>query len=366
MFIYQRKNWPNFVWNTESLISLLGKVHTLQGKIVGQMEAIGFELRSEAELSTLTLDILKTSEIEGEFLNPQQVRSSLAKRLGMDIPYIIHSERDVDGVVEMMLDVLKKYDEPLTSDRLFDWQASLFPSGRSGMYKINVGRWRDDSSGPMQVVSGVLGNETVHFQAPPAEAIGDEMKKFLIWFNGENQIDSVLKAGIAHLWFVTVHPFEDGNGRIARALTDMLLARAGNVRQRFYSMSTQIRKERNNYYTILENSQKGELDITLWLEWFLTCLLNALKSADEILNKVMSKHRFWNRYSKDLFNKRQIKMLEILLESFFGKLTTSKWAKITKCSPDTALRDIQDLVGKDILEKDNAGGRSTNYILSLD
>ncbi len=249
MFIYQRKNWPNFVWNTESLLSLLGKVHNLQGKIFGQMDAIGFELRSEAELRTLTLDILKTSEIEGEFLNPQQVHSSLARRLVIVISDMIHSERDVDGVVEMMLDVQKRYDEPLTTERLFSWQASLFPSGRSGMYKINVGKWRDGLSDPMQVVSGVLGNETVHFQAPQAETIGDEMEKFLIWFNKENQIDSVLKAGIAHLWFVTVHPFVDGNGRIARALTDMLLTRADNDRQRFYSMSTQIRKERNRYYS---------------------------------------------------------------------------------------------------------------------
>ncbi len=364
MFIYQNSNWPNFIWNNERLITLLGNVRNLQGKLIGKMESLGFELRNEASLETLTLEIIKSTEIEGEILNPEQVRSSIARRLGMEIAGLIPSDRNVDGVVDMVLDAIQKYNEPLTKNRLLDWHFSLFPTGRSGMYKIIVGNWRDDSTGEMQVVSGAMGKEKVHFQAPSANQINKEITQFLNWVNNENSIDPVIKAAIAHLWFVTIHPFEDGNGRITRALTDMLLTRSDGVSQRFYSMSAQIRIERKDYYQILETTQKGTLDITKWLEWFLNCLLNALNQSDQILSKVLDKHKFWNNYAKVTLNERQVKILNKLLDGFNGKLTSGKWAKIGKCSADTALRDIQDLITKGILVKEEAGGRSTNYILN--
>ncbi|MEM6265737.1 MAG: Fic family protein [Bacteroidota bacterium] len=362
-FIYQKRDWPNFLWNNERLITVLGKVRNLQGKIIGSMESLGFELRSEATLEALTLEILTTNEIEGEILNPEQVRSSVARRLGMDIAGLVPSDRNVEGVVDMMMDAVGKYNEPLTEERLFDWHYALFPTGRSGMYTLIVGNWRDDSTGPLQVVSGPMGREQVHFQAPTATAIGPEMSAFINWVNNEKTIDPVIKAGIAHLWFVTIHPFEDGNGRIARAITDMLLTRADGVSQRYYSMSSQIRIEREAYYRQLEFSQKGSLDITDWLEWFLSCLLNALIASSSLLSKVISKHTFWTKWAKTPMNDRQSLMLNKLLDGFKGKLTTSKWAKIAKCSNDTALRDIQDLVKKGILAKEEAGGRSTSYIL---
>jgi len=362
-FIYQKQDWPKFRWDNEHLISLLGEVRNIQGKLIGSMETLGFDLKNEASLETLTLDVIKTTEIEGEILNPEQVRSSLARRLGMDIAGLIPSDRNVDGVVDMMLNAIQNYESDLSEERLCDWHFSLFPTGRSGMYKISVGKYRDDSSGPMQVISGAMGKEKIHFQAPAASTLKDEMNIFLKWFNVDHTHDPVIKAGIAHLWFITIHPFDDGNGRIARAITDLLLTRADGVSRRYYSMSSQILKERKEYYRILESSQKGPLEITMWLDWFLNCLLNALKSSDEVLSKVMYKHRFWNKNAKATLNVRQILMLNKLLDDFVGKLTSSKWAKMTKCSSDTALRDIQDLMTKKILRKEAAGGRSTNYEL---
>lgn len=361
LYIYQQDNWPRFFWNNEEILAILGKVRNLQGRLMGKMESLGFELQNEALLGTLTLDVLKSSEIEGEILNPEQVRSSLARRLGMDVSGLIPSDRDVEGVVEMMLNATQHFNELLTKDRLFAWHSAMFPSGRSGMYKIIVGNWRNDSTGPMQVVSGALGKEKIHYQAPDAALLENEMNLFINWFNSEENLDPVIKSALAHLWFVTLHPFEDGNGRMARALTDMLLARADGSPQRFYSMSAQIRLERNEYYQILEKTQKGTLDVTEWLQWFLNCLLNALVASDETLAKVLFKHQFWNTHATDILNNRQIKLLNKLLDGFDGKFTSSKWAKIAKCSPDTALRDIQDLSNKQILRKEPGGGRSTSY-----
>ena len=330
---------------------------------MGRMESLGFDLRNEATLETLTLDVLKSTEIEGEYLNPDQVRSSIARRLGLEIAGSVESDRNVDGVVEMMLDATQNCFNPLTAERLFDWHAALFPTGRSGMYKITVANWRTDSTGPMQVVSGAMGKEKVHFQAPDSSLVESEMSRFLDWFNKSSELDLVLKASVAHLWFVTIHPFDDGNGRITRALTDMLLAQSDRSSQRFYSMSAQIRLERKQYYEILEKTQKGNLDITDWIKWFLNCLLNALKSTDTILNRVLFKADFWTRHAKTIMNERQKKLLNKILDGFEGKLTSSKWAKIAKCSKDTAIRDINDLINKNILKKDEAGGRSTNYEL---
>jgi len=362
-FIHQQLNWPNFSWENDEIVNLLSEARNLQGRLIGKMESLGFDLRNEAILDTLTLDVIKTSEIEGEYLNPDQVRSSIARKLGMEIAGSVESDRNVDGVVEMMLDATQNYSDPLTAERLFNWHAALFPTGRSGMYKITVAGWRKDTTGPMQVVSGAIGKEKVHFQAPDSSLVEKEMNLFLDWFNNYLKIDLVIKAAIAHLWFVTIHPFDDGNGRITRALTDMLLAQSDKSNQRFYSMSAQIRTERKEYYEILEKTQKGNLDITDWLKWFLNCLINALKSTDSVLVRVLSKADFWARHSKTIINERQKKLLNIILDGFDGKLTSSKWAKIAKCSKDTAIRDINDLIEKNILQKEAAGGRSTNYEL---
>lgn len=362
-FIHQQDDWPNFQWDSDKIVSLLSEARNLQGRLLGKMESLGFDLRNEALLDTLTMDVLKSSEIEGEFLNPDQVRSSIARKLGMEISGSVESDRDVDGVVEMMLDATQNCFKPLTADRLFDWHAALFPTARSGMYKITVADWRKDSTGPMQVVSGAMGMEKVHFQAPDSSLVEEEMKLFLDWFNNNVKTDLVLKAATAHLWFITIHPFEDGNGRIARALTDMLLAQSDKSNQRFYSMSAQIRIQRKEYYEMLENTQKGNLDITEWIKWFLNCLINSLKSTDSVLVRVLFKADFWTKHSKILINERQNKLLNKLLDGFDGKLTSSKWAKIAKCSKDTAIRDINDLIDKDILQKESAGGRSTNYEL---
>jgi Fic family protein len=363
MYLYDNQNWPIFEWNSEKLLPLLAYVRNRQGKLIGKMGALGFELQNEANLEILTVEILKSTEIEGEFLDREQIRSSIARRLGLDISGLVYSERNVDGIVDLMLDATKKYDKELTKERLFSWHASLFPAGQSGIYKIITGNWRDDSTGPMQVVSGALGKEKVHYQAPPANQIENEMRIFFDWFNLEQNVDPVLKAAIAHLWFVTLHPFEDGNGRISRALSDMLLARSDEQSYRFYSMSTQIRKERNSYYDILEKAQKGSLDITNWFEWFLKCLLNSIESSEKLLEKVIYKHEFWLQNSKVSINDRQRKILNMLMDDFEGVLNTTKWAKIGKCSQDTALRDIQDLIEKGILAKSEQGGRSTNYEL---
>ena len=362
-FIHQQNNWPNFTWESDEFVNLLSEARNLQGRLMGKMESLGFDLRNEALLDTLTLDVLKSTEIEGKILNPDQVRSSIARRLGMEIAGSVESDRNVDGMVEMMIDATKNCFNPLTAERLFDWHAALFPTGRTGIYKITVADWRRDTTGPMQIVSGAMGKERVHFQAPDSSLIENEMNLFLDWFNKSEETDLVIKAAVAHLWFVTIHPFDDGNGRITRALTDMLLAQSDKSTQRFYSMSAQIRLERKQYYEILEKTQKGNLEITEWISWFLISLINALKSTDSILNRVLFKADFWNRHSKTLINERQKKLLNIILDGFDGKLTSSKWAKIAKCSKDTAIRDINDLIEKNILQKEAAGGRSTNYEL---
>ncbi len=330
------------------------------------MQQLGFPLREEAVLQTLTEDVLKSSEIEGEILDKDQVRSSIARRLGMETAALPSGDRNVEGVVEMMLDATQKYKEQLTQDRLFGWHASLFPTGRSGMRKIVVGAWRDEKSGPMQVVSGPFGREHVHYEAPVAGRLDPEMQAFLDWFNTADDMDLVLKAAVAHLWFVTIHPFEDGNGRIARAIADMSLARSEESPQRFYSMSAQIRIERNAYYEILESTQKGDLDITSWIEWFLGCLDRAFGGAEKTLAIVFQKADFWKKHSAAPLNERQRNIINRLLDGFEGKLTSSKWALIEKCSPDTALRDIADLVERGILTKDAGGGRSTSYSLVQD
>jgi len=365
IYIYQQSDWPNFKWESKDIILPLSRVRHLQGKLVGKMETLGFKLRNEAVLETLTTEVIKSSEIEGQILDLDQVRSSIARRLGIEVWGLVSSDRNVDGIVEMMVDATQNYDRSMTIDRLSGWHSALFPAGRSGMYKIIVGKWRDDSTGPMQVVSGAMGKEKVHYQAPPASDISKEMKKFLSWFNKDTEDDLILKSSLAHLWFLTIHPFEDGNGRIARALSEMLLTRSDGSSQRFYSMSAQIRSERKNYYNILEKTQKGTTNITEWVIWYLKCLENALNSSDVIHSKVLYKHKFWTKFATEVLNNRQILLINKLLDDFTGQLTTSKWAKITKCSQDTALRDIQDLLNKKILQKNTSGGRSTNYTLVM-
>ena len=363
-FIYQQPDWPSFKWDAGRLNQLLSDVRHQQGKLLGKMERLGFDLQTEATLQTMTLDVLKSSEIEGEILDSEQVRSSIARRLGIEIGGLIAVDRNVEGIVEMMLDATQYFDKPVSAERLFNWHAALFPTGRSGMYKITTGTWRDNPPhDPMQVVSGAMGKEKVHYEAPPADEVPGEMDKFLNWFNETTDIDPVLKAAIAHLWFVTIHPFDDGNGRIARAVADLQLARADGTAQRFYSMSAQIRKERNAYYTTLEKTQRGNLDITEWLEWFLECLGRALNAPEEILLLIFKKASFWKVHEKTIFNPRQVFLLNKLLDKFEGKLTTSKWAKIAKCSHDTALRDINDLIEKKVLVKEEGGGRSSSYVL---
>jgi Fic family protein len=362
-YIYELLPWPRFRWSEEEIAKALSEAHRRQGLLAGRMQALGFHLQQEAELSTLTEEVIKSSEIEGEILDRDQVRSSIAERLGMDAGGLPAADRNVEGVVDMMIDATKNFAEPLTKERLFGWHAALFPAGRSGMHKITVGTWRTDKKGPMQVTSGAIGHEKVHYQAPAAVLLEDEMKAFLDWYNAKEDIDPVIKAAQAHLWFVTIHPFDDGNGRIARAITDMSLARAESSAQRFYSMSAQIRLERHAYYAILEQTQKGNLDITPWLAWFLACLNKALDGAENILAAVLQKAEFWKKHAATPFNERQRNIVNRLLDGFEGKLTTSKWAKLGKTSPDTALRDINDLVTRGILKKDESGGRSTSYSL---
>jgi Fic family protein len=359
--IYEQTDWPEFRWNSEAQAQQLAAVRHRQGRLIGRMQALGFPLREEAVLKTLTEDVLKSSEIEGEILDKDQVRSSIARRLGMDAGALPPADRNVDGVVEMMLDATQRFKEPLTDERLFGWHAALFPTGRSGLSKIKVGAWRDAASGPMQVLSGPYGREKVHYEAPGADRLNQDMKAFLAWYNADDKLDPVIKAALAHLWFVTIHPFDDGNGRIARAIADMSLARSEDSPQRFYSMSAQIRVERNAYYDMLEATQKGDLDVTSWLEWFLACLDRAFDGAETILTHVFRKAEFWKKHAEAALNKRQRDILNRLLDGFEGKLTSSKYAMIEKCSPDTALRDINELVERGILAKDVGGGRNTSY-----
>ena len=363
-YIHERPDWPKYHWDQQKLAPTLVAVRHRQGRLIGRMEAIGFPLRKEAELETLTLDVLKSSEIEGEVLNPEQGRSSIARRLGMDIAGAIPADRHVEGVVEMMLDATQNFDKPLTAERLFGWHAALFPTRRSGLHKIIVGAWRDDSKGPMQVVSGPIGHEKVHYEAPKAKRLEAEMGKFINWANKKSDIDPVLRSALAHLWFVTIHPFDDGNGRIARAIADWALAQSENSSQRFYSMSSQIRLERNDYYDILKETQKGTLDVTEWMEWFLGCLDRAIAGTESSLAGVFRKAKFWENTAEKNINDRQRLILNKLLDGFEGKLTSTKWAKLAKCSQDTAQRDIQALIDQRILVKDAAGGRSTSYSLA--
>ncbi|GFO65048.1 Fic family protein [Geomonas paludis] len=365
-YIHERDDWPRFRWSDAQLVEKLAMVRHRQGRLIGRMEALGFPLRAEAVLETLTEDVLRSSEIEGEMLDREQVRSSIARRLGMEIGALTQADRHVEGVVEMMLDATQHYTSTLIEERLFAWHAALFPTGRSGMSRITVGAWRTDASGPMQVVSGPFGREKVHYEAPAASRLNAEMRTFLEWYNDDSGIDLVLKAGVAHLWFVTLHPFEDGNGRIARAIADQMLARSEQSPQRFYSMSSQIRQERNAYYKLLETTQKGDLNITKWLEWFLSCLNRAFDGAEATLTLVLKKAHFWEKYGPYPLNDRQRLILNRLLNGFEGKLNSSKWAKLCHCSQDTALRDIGDLLLRGILAKEPGGGRSTSYILADD
>ncbi len=364
-YVHQLQDWPRFHWDQDALSALLADIRHRQGRLLGRMESIGFSLRKEAELETLTLDVLKSSEIEGEELPADQVRSSIARRLGMETAGTTPAERGVEGVVEMMLDATQNISKPLSDERLFAWHSALFPTGRSGMRKIIVGAWRNDADGPMQVVSGPIGKERVHYQAPAASLLDREMSAFLPWANAaEDKTDAVLRAALAHLWFVTIHPFDDGNGRIARAIADWALARSEGSSQRFYSMSAQIRQERNDYYDILEHTQKGTLDVTPWMEWFLRCLGRAFDGTETTLAAVLRKARFWESHAQAAINERQRVILNRLLDGFIGNLTTTKWAKLAKSSHDTALRDIQDLIAQGILKKDTGGGRSTSYSLT--
>jgi len=364
-YIHQQKDWPNFRWNEARLLPLLTKVRYQQGRLLGQMEGLGFHLRGEANLESLTKEVIGSSAIEGEKLDAEEVRSSIARRLGIAHAGTTPASRNVEGVVEMMIDATRNYEEALTAERLCSWHAALFPSGRSGMQRITVGSWRTGESGPMQVVSGPMGRERVHFEAPEASLLDAEISRFLEWFEGTGALDPVIKAGIAHFWFVTIHPFEDGNGRIARAIADMALARADGVAERFYSMSSQIERERKQYYDSLESSQRGGLDITQWLEWFLGCLYRALENAQENLWAILHKARIWERINQDgPVNERQHVVINRLLDGFEGKLSSSKYAKLAKCSPDTALRDIKELQARKILIQEAGGGRSTGYRLA--
>jgi Fic family protein len=362
-YIHEKSGWPEFTWDGKSLASVLAAVRHKQGRLLGKMETLGFDLRAEASLSVLTSDVVKSSAIEGKKLDPDQVRSSIARRLGLDVGGLPKAGREVEGVVEMMLDATRNFEKPLTKKRLFDWHASLFPTGRSGMSRITVGAWRTKDAGPMQVVSGPMGREKMHFEAPEAERLEAEMSRFTKWFNAPAAVDPVLKAGIAHFWFVTIHPFEDGNGRIARAIADMPLARADGTCDRFYSMSSQIEAERKDYYLKLESAQRGDVDITLWLAWFLGCLDRAIGGAEGTLGAVLNKARMWERINRRPVNERQHLVINRMINGFKGFLSTSKYAKLAKCSTDTALRDIRELLARRILVQNPGGGRSTSYRL---
>ncbi|KAA0992236.1 Fic family protein [Dyadobacter aurulentus] len=361
MYIHQRREWPSFTWNSDTLLDILGEVRNKQGRLVGKMENLGVALREEAVLESLTTEVLKSNEIEGEFLDADQVRSSIALKLGMNAGGVSKADRSVEGVVDVMLDATTNYQAPLSADRMFGWHAALFPTGRSGMSKITTAAWRDV---PMQVVSGGMGREQVHFEAPAADKVPGDMDLFINWFNKIDAADPVLKAGIAHLWFVTIHPFDDGNGRLARTIADMQLARSDKSSQRFYSMSAQIRIEREAYYEILEKTQRSdELDITAWLKWFLLCFSRALNQTENLLENVIQKAEYWSVFNNKTLNDRQRLMLNKLMDGFEGKLNSSKWAKMTKTSHDTALRDIQGLVDQQVLVQESSGGRSTSYRL---
>jgi Fic family protein len=363
-FIHELSGWPRLTWDGDILAAPLAEVRHTQGRLLGKMEALGFDLRAEASLTVLTSDVVKSSAIEGETLDPDEVRSSIARRLGIDVGGLPTASRDVEGIVELMLDATARFSEALSKERLFAWHASLFPTGRSGMTPIEVGAWRPKEAGEMQVVSGPIGHEKVHFRAPDAGRLEAEMNAFIEWFNAPAATDPVVKAGIAHFWFVTIHPFEDGNGRIARAIADMALARADGTKDRFYSMSSQIAAERKEYYRELEIAQRGDLDITRWLAWFLGCLGRAIDGADTALAAVLHKAKLWQRINRGPVNQRQRHVINRMLNGFQGFLTTSKYAKLAKCSTDTALRDIRELLRRRILVQNESRGRSTSYRLA--
>lgn len=362
-YIWQQTDWPTWSYDATTLSILLANAHQAQGRLLGKMQSLGFGVQQQTSLQVLTDDVLKTSEIEGEFLRPELVRSSVAKRLGIDIGGLSDSDRTVDGIVDIVMDATSKHTQDLSLDRLLSWHAALFPLGYSGIHKISAGQLRDDRLGPMQVISGAIGREKVHFEAPPASCLRSEITQFLNWFNASQSLDPYLKAGIAHLWFVTIHPFDDGNGRIGRAIADMALSRADQSRDRFYSLSSQIMKERQGYYLHLERSQKGSLDATEWLAWFLQCLINAIDSANSNLYSTLAKTQFWQHWQGVPFNERQIKLLNRLLDGFEGNLTNKKWSLIAKCSADTALRDITDLLDRGVLSRGSSSGRSTHYLI---
>jgi len=361
-YIHESPEWPRFRLDEAKLLPLLAEVRHRQGRVIGKMAGLGFQQQAETSLTNLTVEIIKSNAIEGNFLDVDEVRSSIARRLGMDVGGVAMASRDVEGVVEMMLDATRGFAGALTRERLFGWHACLFPSGRSGMQNIGVGRWRTLESGPMQVVSGAIGKERVHFEAPSAERLPSEMEAFLEWFRGAGE-EPVIRAGIAHFWFVTIHPFEDGNGRIARAIAELALTQADGFPERYYNMSSRIEAERREYYAVLERCQKGGIDITVWLEWFLGCLGRALDDAEKNIAFALRRAGFRDRLRQQELNARQSKVIELLIEGFEGKLTSSKYAKIAKCSADTALRDIKQLLDSGLFEKDEAGGRSTAYLL---
>ncbi|GMV30583.1 MAG: hypothetical protein AMXMBFR59_27080 [Rhodanobacteraceae bacterium] len=363
-YIWQAKDWPHWRYDLSVLAGPLAEVSHALGLLLGRLANVGRAQRDEACLAALTEDVVKTSAIEGEVLNVESVRSSIARRLGVDIGAVAPVDRHVEGVVELVLDATSNSADPLTAGRLFGWHAALFPTGYSGMSKITVGDWRDDAAGPMQVVSGPVGRRKVHFQAPPAAILAAEMARFLAWANDASGEPALIKAGLAHLWFVTLHPFDDGNGRLARAVGDLFLARADGSPQRFYSLSAQIQRERKAYYDVLERTQKGALDVTTWLSWFLATLARAVASAHSTLDAVLAKARFWQRWAGAPLNARQVKLLNRLLDGFEGRLTSSKWAAIAKCSPDTALRDLTALLELGIVKKSPGSGRSTGYVLA--
>jgi Fic family protein len=363
-YIHEQPEWPNFSWDINLIAPALIQARHHQGRILGRMDSLGFSFQEKANLQILTQDVLNTSAIEGEFLNPEAVRSSIARRLGIEFAGMVTPGRDVEGMVEIMVDATQCYKEPLTPERLFSWHSALFPTGRSGMRKITVGNWRTPDAGPMQVVSGPYGREQVHFEAPSADRVDSEMDQFLNWFNAPGEFDLVVKAGMAHFWFITIHPFEDGNGRIARAIADMVLARADGSPHRFYSMSSQIETERREYYLALERQQRSTTDITRWLLWFLGCLDRAFTKTESFLTTVIFKAHFWEWVNRRPVNQRQQKILNRLLDGFQGQLTSSKYAKITHCSTDTALRDIHSLLERGILVQNSSGGRSTSYRLA--
>jgi len=360
-YIYEFKDWPHFSWDDRSIYTVFGEVKLLQGKIIGQMNALGFSAKTEAKLTALTLDVVKSSEIEGEILNYDQVRSSIARRLGINTAGLVPSTRHIEGVVEMLLDATQRYHQPLTAKRMFGWHAALFPTGYSGPYEIEVGQYR---TGEMQVVSGAMGKEKIHYEAVKPKKVKAEMNVFLDWFNHDHSLDPVIKAAIAHFWFIIIHPFDDGNGRIGRAITDMLLAHAEGSGERFYSMSSQILIERKRYYDVLQKVQHSTGDITEWIDWFLHCLKNAMLATEKTTQRILRKAEFWKLQEQTPINERQRIVLNMLLDGFEGKLQSSKWAKIVKVSSDTALRDIKDLIEKGILRETGEGGRSVSYELA--